>query len=78
MIVTVCPATVSTPERGSVAVFCATEYCTEPFPAPLAGAVRAIHGDELAAVQPQPGAAVTDTLPVDAGAPAEAVVGLTV
>jgi hypothetical protein len=77
VIVTVCPATVSMPDRCAVAVFCATEYCTEPVPVPPAGAVTVIHGAELDANQVQPATDVTDTIPVDAAAPAAAVVGLT-
>lgn len=77
VIVTVCPATVSTPERCSVPVFCATEYCTEPSPVPPDGPVSVIHEAELAAVQAQPGAAVTATLPVDVAAPLDAAVGFT-
>jgi len=78
VIITVWPAIVRTPERGTVAVFCATAYCTEPLPVPLAGAVTVIQGEELAAVQAQPAAAVTATLPVEAAAPTDAVVGLMV
>jgi hypothetical protein len=77
VIVTVLPATVSTPDRDSVELFCAIAYCTDPLPAPLAGPVSVIHGTVLAALQPQPGAAVTATLPVDAAAATDAVVGVT-
>ena len=77
VMLTVCPATVSTPDRGAVAVFCATEYCTAPVPVPLAGAVSVIHGAELDALQLHPAADATVTVPVEAAAPADAVVGST-
>jgi hypothetical protein len=54
---------VSVPDRGSPVLAC-TLYPTVPLPVPLDPAVMPIHATLLVAVQPQPPAAVTSTVPV--------------
>jgi hypothetical protein len=63
--VNVCPAMVIVPDRAAPG-FAATLYCTAPLPEPVAPDVIVIHDALLVAVQPQPEAAETDTLPLPA------------
>jgi hypothetical protein len=69
--VNVWPAMVSVPVRA-LPVLAATVNATEPFPVPTAPAVTATHGTLLVAVQSQPAAVVTATLPLPPGAGIEA------
>jgi hypothetical protein len=62
---------VSVPLRA-LPVLAATVNATEPLPVPLAPAVTEIHGTLLMAVQAQPAALVTATLPLPPGAGIEA------
>jgi hypothetical protein len=78
VIVTACPATVSTPLRDCVVGLAENEYVTLPFPEPLAPLEIVIHETELDAVHAHPFADVTVTVPVPDAAGAEALVGLTV
>ena len=64
--VNVCPAIASDPLRWVAVVFAATEYATEPFPAPVAPDVIVSHDALLAAVHAHPVTADTETFPVDA------------
>lgn len=57
------PAIVSVPERPGPFVD-ATVKATVPFPVPLPPEVIEIHGTLLAALQPQPAGALTDTEPL--------------
>ena len=66
MIVTACPATVSTPERACVVGLALNEYDTGPVPVPFAPDVMDIHETELDAVHVQPAAVVTVTEPLPA------------
>jgi hypothetical protein len=77
VIVTGCPATVSTPERDCVVGLATNEYETGPVPVPFAPDVIDIHETALEAVQAQPAAEVTVTEPVPAVLGAGAVVGAT-
>ena len=61
--VSVCPAIVSVPVRGLVAVFAATVYAAVPFPVPLPPLVTVIQDALLAPVQAQP--LVVDTAVVN-------------
>jgi hypothetical protein len=62
--VNVCPAIVRVPVRDVVAVFVATLKFTEPPPLPLPPEVIVSHGSFDTAVQLQPVAAFTVTVPV--------------
>ena len=57
--VSVCPAIVSVPVRGLVAVFAPTEYATVPFPVPLSPLVTVIQDALLTPVHAQPVVVVT-------------------
>jgi hypothetical protein len=77
--VNVLPPIAIVPVRGVVVVFAVAVYETEPLPVPLDPALIVIHASVSVAVQSQPPAAVTTTLPVppDEGtlAAAGAIVG---
>jgi len=73
--VNVWPAIVSVPFRWLVVVLAATEYATEPLPAPDAPDVIVNHEALLAAVHAHPVTAETLTLPVEAWAFTEMLVG---
>ena len=75
--VTVCPATVSVPDRAAPPVFAATEYVTVPFPLPLAPDVTVMNEALLVAVHAQPEDAVTATVAVPPVFATDCVVGLT-
>ena len=62
--VNVLPPIVIVPVRGVVVVFAAAVYETEPLPVPLDPALMVIHESVSVAVQSQPPAAVTATVPV--------------
>ena len=62
--VNACPAMVTIPVRDEMLVFAAILYPTVPLPLPEAPLVTVIHDAALPAVQAQPAAAVTDTVPV--------------
>ncbi len=76
--VTVCPAMVSVPVRGDVAVLAAIENATAPFPLPLAPDVMVSHAALLVAAQLQPASVVTVLLLELAAAPGLSDVGKTV
>jgi hypothetical protein len=69
------PAMVNVADRDVVDALAATEYETAPLPAPFAPAVTVSHDALLEAVQAQPVAAVTLTLPVPAVPPSDTLVG---
>ena len=72
--VKVCPAIVSVPERAPPDI-AAAAYWTGPLPLPLAPDETVSHESLLFAVQAQPGAVVTATLPVPPDAGTLALVG---
>jgi hypothetical protein len=72
--VKVFPAIVSVPVRADVAVFAVTENDVEPEPVRLAPAVIVSQLALLVAAHAHPEPAVTETVPVDAPAPNEALV----
>ena len=73
--VKLCPAIVNVADRAVVPVFAATLNATEPLPVPLAPLVIVTHVTGLVAVQAQPVAAVTLTVPVPPLATTDAEVG---
>jgi hypothetical protein len=74
VMVKVWPAMAKVPLRPLLPLFAFTVYDTVPLPLPLAPAEICTNPELLLALQPQPAAAVTFTLPLPPAAPKEAPV----